>query len=360
MIPNTIYSKSELRKYLKKLNIDDIDLYSIYTGYTRQDILTSLYNGKHLHSFMRSDSTPSLGFYIGDNGTIRFKDFGGDGGDVFTVANIHHRKALQGGLFVELLQAIYNDVLKKNNYTVSKEQITLLPKQKVTVDVDLRDWSNYDYQYWVRGYDFDSLEEVEYYSTYAVDIIYLNGKFYKKSSPKFPIYGYLVTMLNGDFFWKCYLPKQTPKFITGGIGLDFMPYVLNDLKPTDPLGLIKSRKDAMVVYDHIQTLLVPNSENSTGMSKQELGLFKNRRVNTYIEQDEGGLIGISQLETNLGKTVTRRLLPSTGDGNKQINDFAELRKFLRKDKFKEFCQWYFPQPKLTLTEIHNFINKLKH
>lgn len=354
-----VHNKEELRTAMKELNVDDIDLYEMYLGYSRSEIIESITDELFLVSKFRPYETrPSLKFYVGTNQQIRFKDFGYIGGDVYTVAAHHHNLSVNGSDFIKLVQLIYDDIIKANNFIVSQDEIQIIPKAKVTVEVDMRDWESYDFRFWTRKYDHE-LDEVEYFSIYPVGKVFLNGKLFQRSSEKYPIYGYLVVQLNGEFFWKCYFPNQTPKFIAGGVSLDFMPYVLNDLKPTDKLGLIKSRKDAIAVYDTVQTLLVPNSENSTRMSKEEAELFKGRKKEVYIENDMAGSVGIGILREILGE-IDLPFFPSTGIcEDSSVNDFAELRRYLKKAAFREFCQWYFSELPTSIEPIKLIIQKLK-
>lgn len=234
--------------------------------------------GGRIRSPLRNDKDPSFSLYYHRNGSIYWKDFTtGKFGGIWTLISemfdIDYYGAIHKAYadLVSSLPVALNPIIDTNAYKKSKES-------KV-ITVELREWQNYDTNYWSK-YDIDQ-RLLKLFNVNLVQKVDINNNTLWYNSRFNPIYQYLFS----DESFKCYRPlgdkgnKWTGNAKSNIImGLDQLP------EHCDLIIITKSLKDVMV-YRNLGYFAVSPIAEGVYLSSEQLALLKSRCDRILISMD---------------------------------------------------------------------------
>lgn len=218
--------------------------YSIYKYYLGKDLEI----GKLMQSPFRKDENPSFNIFYASNGSLLFKDFGGECGDC-----IKFVERLFNCTRLDALKRIARDfnlsslLLSDDNYRLVEEAKTkVVEKKRVELTVVPQAYTPTDIQFWSKyGIGIDTLFE---YNVISARAVYKNGERLKSYKKESPIYAYKFTS-SDRISYKIYAPygDRRYKWMFNGTAEDIEGY---DQLPHlgDVLILTKSLKDVMVYH----------------------------------------------------------------------------------------------------------------
>lgn len=209
-------------------NVSQITIFSVYLGLPREVIESCINTGELICSPLREDKHPTCGFRYSAKGWLNFRDFAGYfwGNCFMLVAFIMSRlykkpyDISNKEDYIKVLRHItftFKNIFygqKKDDGLLDEigSAITRIRREKPVIDVVVRDWNNYDKEYWAKfgvPIRFLNLNFV-----YPVDQFYLNIN--QDPNPKYyyriddPCYAYwLGKDENNVQNIKLYFPKRT-------------------------------------------------------------------------------------------------------------------------------------------------------
>lgn len=270
------YASTTLKDILNK--VDEGQILNFYFGITQIPF--------RMNSPLRNDSKPSFGLYSSDGIHIHYKDFAtGEQGSLFDLLMQFYNLTFQ-----QLIDKISKDMninteqinitkktsIKHNSITVSNSQIRL--------EVKVRDWRNYDVQYWESyGCNINLLKYAEVYPI-SHKIIYKDNKRYTFACDKLA-YVY-IERKEGNITKKIYQPlnKNGYKWTSSN---DKSVVGLWSKIPTtgDTLLICSSLKDALCLWTNVQLPCIYVQSETTGLSDSALNVLRKRYNHIYITFD---------------------------------------------------------------------------
>jgi len=302
---------SSKRGITKKLSKNDIlalvtqeEIFAYYLSKLDPDLTLfkiqhCVETGKLIRSPLRVDKEPTVGFKYTSKGKLRMRDFAGYFyGDVFDlVGYLYQYNTNTKSGFYNTLKQIYHDL----NLQASEKKDTLadfkpkelnlieLVERKTIFDIQIRDWTANDLQYWGRaGITYELLN---YAQVYPVQQIIINpattNKLFYTYRLNNPAYAYYEGVEDNIQAWRIYFPETKggyPKFIANFNRLQGMPLYKPKAKT---LIITKSYKDILAMISFFSnyypeesiTFIAPPAENYIWRN-EEIALFK--RNHKYI------------------------------------------------------------------------------
>lgn len=277
--------------------VEDVPPNWIYEYYLN---LRGLLDGKpvRLHSFINSDSTPSLYVYC-KNGQYKWKDHSADkgGGPIDLVM------AKEGLVFKEAAKLIvsdYNHFLKTNEY---KPIVINESQTQYTLDCNygLRSFQEQDKNFWFDRFVIPS-KLLNRFIIRPLEWIQLS-KVYNDHTVTYPIvqddlmYGYFN--VKGELY-KVYRPNNKKlKFV------NILPYIqgYDQLQGHDILIICSSMKDLLVVASlGLPVDVVAPPSETTHFTQEEIKEFKNtyKYIFTLFDNDIPGMKSMVKYKENYG------------------------------------------------------------
>lgn len=246
-------------------NINQVAIFSKYLNISQDDINDCIDYNTLIHSPIRIDPKPSVGFRYNNKGVLKMRDFGGYfWGDCFdAVAYILSTKGTRiniakGEHFKYVLKHIASEFNMLNGVAHNDDIPTLInvaKKTKKLITFKPRSWDNNDKRIWISKYNnlftFDYLAKSY---VYPVELYWIDG--HTQPEPKYyytrkdPCYAYYLGQ-DGDNISniKLYFPNRgsdnrKPKFITNN---NSFQGILDIEDKYDKIVLCKSYKDAIAL-----------------------------------------------------------------------------------------------------------------
>ena len=237
--------------------------------------------GVNLINPLRIDNRPSCRFYIASNGRPYFKDFGKFHWDCFNVVEYKY-----GVSFIEALKIIVKDFdIKEIEANYSNNDRVIPIKQRATIKIALRKWTNADAIFWKEGnIELDYLSE---WSVYPCKSIWINNEHYI-CHPNDPCYCYYF----GNELYKLYFPKRQYNRFFQNINqvTDDLTQGWNKLPKTEEVLILqKSYKDVISMSTFGITADAVLSENHL-IKSDKMANYKSRfkYIFTLFDYDQVG------------------------------------------------------------------------
>jgi len=237
---------------------EDVDVKVIFSKISDFDIFKRYCTNfeeinKSFKSEFYNDNTASCRIYQSKDNVLSYKDFGTDD----YCSSIYYVVKKYNCTYKEALNIIATDFgIINSNSKVSPSFILGEYKPKILSVIDKsyitivpRNWTLYDYNYWVKKYGI-SLEWLESYEITPCEYVYLhkhNNKIAFPYSNQNPIYAYKINDENGKIGYKIYRPYEKDKrYKWMSDTTSDMIQGYNQLPKTDDLLIItKSLKDVI-------------------------------------------------------------------------------------------------------------------
>jgi len=243
---------------------DQIEIFAKFLNLDIEIIKEAIQYNSKIHSPLRTDSHPSVGFKFNNRGKLRMKDFAGYfWGDVFDlVAFISNKDINTKAGFKDVLTIIVA-VFKSTSTTNIRNRLTYIRKRRTIITVSVRDWTSDDYTYWNRLHT--GLNYITRHHVFPIQNYWIHPasqpepKYYY--NPSDPAYGYYIGKDKDNIdIYQIYFPYRTrgmykPRFIMNSSVVMGML----TLRKSDTIVVTKSYKDVIalhIVSDYIK-------ENST-------------------------------------------------------------------------------------------------
>lgn len=262
------------QKITKELILSRFSEEQLYEHYLGDNFII----GGRIRSPLRNDKDPSFSLYYHRSGSIYWKDFTtGKYGSIWSLVSeiygIDYYKAIRkvySDLIIQL-PVVLNPIVDTNIYKRNKES-------KV-ITVELRDWQNYDTNYWNK-YDINQ-KLLELFNVKLAQKVNINDNTIWYNSRFNPIYQYLFS----DNSFKCYRPlgDKNNKW-TGNaksniiMGLDQLP------EHCDLIIITKSLKDVMV-YRNLGYFSVSPIAEGVYLNEEQLTLLKSKCNKILVSMD---------------------------------------------------------------------------
>lgn len=306
----------------KKKAITDADIAGYYLGITK--IPT------RICSPLRQDRKPSFGLYSRDGEHIFYTDFAtGDKG---------HIVDLLGHLWGTDYSATWERIVRElspissvriNKTVTSKPKIDVLSKTRTQIKVKVRDWEQYDFDYW-KSYGV-SKEWLMFADVHPISHIIFVKEDGKTSAIKADKLAYVfVEFKEGNTTCKVYQPLNTDGFKWFSSHDRSVISLWAKVPETgDKLCICSSLKDALCLWSNTGIpAIAPQGEGYT-MSETAIKELKRRYKEIYIlyDTDEAGV------------KDSKRLSELTGFKNLQLpcfnggKDVSDLYKIVGRKKF---------------------------
>lgn len=307
----------------------------IFNNFSETEVLSSVFPEIKslpclINSPLRKDNHPSFGIFVNSGNKIKFKDFAtGEGGGLLD-------------LLMKYWNCSFNKVLEKlNSMLIVNKKIDVKRKSStycgITVhknvasrlEVKIREWKDYDIQYWTSyGCNIQLLKYAEVYPI-SHKIIYKGKKKFIFGAPR---YSYVyIERKEGKITKKIYSPyAKKYKWVTDNdksvIGLwDKVP------EKGDYICICSSLKDAICLWSNSNIPCIYLQGEAYNMSNTAINELKRRFKTVFIclDNDIPGLQDANRLAEKTG--FTNIVIPSF-KGGKDISDYYKI---MGKEKFKE-------------------------
>lgn len=297
--------------------VSHAELLSHYMGISSLPVL--------INSPLRNDDRhPSFFIYSPDGNKVLYRDYAtGDKGDIYSLL-----KSIKNKSFSELLHTIASEkAFTKSEFHNTASQGKKFAKTPVDVKVKIREWKQYDIDYW-QSYGI-SLKWLKYAEVYPIShkIIYKGDQRYVFPAAK---YAYVfVERKENNISLKIYQPFcKNFKWTTSNDG-SVVGLWTKVPQSADKLCICSSLKDALCLWANIGIPAVYVQSETTGLSKTATEVLKSRFKSIFIcfDNDIPGLLDGENLAVKTG--FTNIVLPAF-DGGKDISD---MYKVLGKEKF---------------------------
>lgn len=214
-----------------------------------------------LISPLRRDRKPTANFYRNKSNVLIFHDFGiGFHGDFISVVMY-----LNNCSYAEALRIIAEDfkyISKSSNRSpikIKTSETVIEEKACTNIQIEDQPFQDYELRWWESfGIHESTLKKFKVHSCKSV---FLNGNYYKSSTPKSNIFGYYGGKKEGIELWRIYFPQmKNYRFLSNWTknsiqGSKQLPANLNN-----QLVITKSMKDLMNLYESGIPAIAPCSE----------------------------------------------------------------------------------------------------
>lgn len=314
-------------------NVSQEQIFAHYLGISPIVVLDCLNNNTLIRNPLRTDRTPTAGFYY-RSGRIRFNDFAGYfHGDCFDlVGYIYLLSPYDKQDHARILEKVALDMglitgVKIGNIT----RFDIVEKEDYDFEITPRAWTYLDEQYWLKRYEI-SVSQLNGSFTYPIEDLYINKKRVYTFHFGDPAYAYYIGPYKGKARWKIYFPKRTNyRFLTNTRVMD----LLNTVKEAEYGIITQSRKAALVLHN-LGVQAVALSGESALPLKNEINFLQSKwqRIITLLDFDYSG-IKMSWLMRKVyntapafipnGKFNTLDMFPGQPDSQKlDIADYIDI------------------------------------
>jgi len=257
--------KNNIDKNFILNNVDQIQIFARYFNIKESDIENCIINNSLIHSPIRIDDRPSVGFRYNNKGRLKMRDFGGFfWGDCFdAVAYVLSSKSSKIDInnaanFKYILTHIASEFNIINGVSNDDDIIrlaTIAKKSKKIITFEPRNWDNNDKRIWIDKYHnlftFDYLDKSY---IYPVELFWIDS--YSQPEPKYyytrkdPCYAYYLGQDDDNLpNIRLYFPNRKndlrrPKFISNN---NSFQGVLDINGKYDVIVLTKSYKDVVAL-----------------------------------------------------------------------------------------------------------------
>lgn len=214
-----------------------------------------------LVSPLRNDHKPTASFYRNKKGDLIFHDFGiGFHGNFISVVMY-----LNNCTYSDALRIIGEDfkfISKTSNRPVVKikqSDTKIEEKSETLIQIEDQPFKSYELSWWESfGIHENTLKKFKVHSCKSV---FLNGNYYKSSTPKSNIFGYYGGKKDGIELWRIYFPQMKDyRFLSNWTsnmiqGAKQLPVDLQN-----QLVVTKSMKDLLNLYESNINAIAPCSE----------------------------------------------------------------------------------------------------
>ena len=210
---------------------------------------------------LRNDHKPTASFYRNKKGDLIFHDFGiGFHGDFIAVVmylnNCTYAKALQ------IIAEDFKYVSKASSrppVKIKTSNVKIEEKSDTIIQIEDQPFQTHELKWWESfGIHESTLKKFKVHSCKSV---FLNGNYYKSSTPRSNIFGYYGGKREGIELWRIYFPQMKDfRFLSNWTknmiqGAKQLPSNLNDR-----LIITKSMKDLLNLYESNIPAIAPCSE----------------------------------------------------------------------------------------------------
>lgn len=305
-----------------------------------------------VNSPLRKDSNPSFGVFSPDGKKVYYHDFAtGEHGDVYKLMQKYYHRS-----FIDIIYKINRDIgkfIKLGNFGCcdsksNNNKVSVLPKGKSDIRVKIREWQDYDIDYW-KSYGI-SLKWLKYAEVYPVGykIVYKDDARYVFKADK---YAYVfVERKERKTTLKVYQPFNKKGFKWSNKNDKSVVGLWTKIPETgDKLVICSSLKDALCLWSNTFIPCIYVQSETTDLSETAKNILRKRFSNIYIlfDNDEPGLIDGENLSRKTG--FTNIVLPKFIGGK----DISDLYKTVGK---KNFLQIVLPLLNIDSTQLED--NKL--
>lgn len=324
--PNPSFSIEEIRnKY------SDVDLLAKYFNISTLPCL--------INSPLRKDTHPSFGISISKDNKIKYMDFStGDSGDIIKLLSKYWGLSL-----FDTIKRIADDSISKSDIAIRNTTSvnTYRSKYDSSISVKIRDWEDYDYQYW-RSYGvnpelFNKIEvrPISYKIVTTRDRT--TGRT-TKTCYKADKYAYVyIERKEGKVSLKIYQPFNKDGFKWSS-KMDRSVISLWTLMPErgDKLVICSSLKDALCLYSQSGIPTIALQGEGYSMSSTAIKELKRRFNYVYIcfDTDKAGLEDSKRLSMSTGFI---NVIPDF-HGQKDISDY--YKSLNNKEDFKQLINLF--------------------
>jgi hypothetical protein len=275
-----------------------------------------------INSPLRKDNHPSFLLYTPDGNKVYYKDYAtGDRGDIYTL--LEKRDNIT---FSQLIRKIATDSIAKPSLSFHTpcNAVRDFRKSKVTLKVKVREWKDYDLEYW-KSYGI-SLKWLKYAEVYPIShkIVYKDGEKHVYPAAK---YAYaFVERKENNITIKVYQPlvkNKRYKWMNTSDGSVVGLWTKIPLKG-DKLFICSSLKDALCFWSNIRIPAIYVQSETTGLSDTALSILKSRYKEIYIcfDNDAPGLLDGKRLAE---KTGFKNIILPAFEGGKDISDMYRIK-----------------------------------
>lgn len=279
---------------------------------------------------LRKDHKPTASFYRNRKNELIFHDFGiGFHGNFIDV--VMHINQCDYRTALRIIAEDFHYIEKNSDRPETKIKTTdikIEEKTETTIQIEPQPFTEGELKWWESfGITEKTLKKFKVFSCKSV---FLNGYFYKASSPRSMAFGYYGGKRDGNELWRIYFPQNHnyrflsnwPKTIIQGIKQ--LPKQLSELVIT------KSLKDTMLLYEAGVSAVAPCSETVI-IPEPQMGKLQDRSPNIVY-------IGDNDLPGVRGAHKYKKLYPfirCVFIKRKYAKDMSDLYKFVGKEDFNE-------------------------
>lgn len=303
-------------------NIDEMGVLDRYLGIKRVPY--------SMHSPLRPDKHRSFAFYVSSKGRIRYKDFAtGENGDLLSFMSLYLGKSRKEVL--EELQSVglcCGDVyLSDNSYQVISPKYSLIPKPKPMLKCRVREWQDYDIDYWSSyGVDIKLLKRC---NVFPIDYTFIinNGNVKCHKADK---YAYaFAERKEGNLTFKFYQPYNPRYKWQSSHDRSVLSLWTCIPKTGDRLCICSSLKDALCLWSNTGIPCICPQGEGYGISNTAAEALRKRFKHIYVCFDNDPP-GIAYAEKFCKNTKFINVVIPEFEGGKDISDYY---KTFGKDKF---------------------------
>lgn len=296
-----------------------------------------------INSPLRKDNHPSFSIYMNSSNHIRYKDFAtGEGGGLLDLLERYWNCS-----YNETLERLSKLLIGNGNIDIKKKVastycgITVNRKEDIRIEVKIREWRDYDIEYWTSyGCNIELLKYAEVYPI-SHKIIFKGTKKYIFGAPR---YSYaFIERKEGKITKKIYSPfAKKYKWVTDNdssvVGLwDKVP------KYGECICICSSLKDAICLWSNSGIPCIYLQGEAYKMSNTAINELKRRFKTIFIclDCDIPGIQDAKKLAERTG--FTNIVIPSF-KGGKDLSDYVKV------NGVEEFKKNIVPLFKLKLQE----------
>lgn len=275
-----------------------------------------------IKSPLRRDRKPSMGLFSPDGVTIRYVDFAtGDRGTLFALLS-----KMWNMSYTDTLYKIKQEVIKNDRTLLTTKQsihsnfcsINKLSQSKLSIQVRVREWKDYDIQYW-KSYGVN-LKWLKYANVYPIThkIIHKDGKTYTFAANK---YAYaFAEFKEGNKTFKIYQPFSKDYKWMNNHDSSVISLWTKVPEKGERICICSSLKDALCLWSNTGIPCIAVQGEGYMLSQTAIRELKKRFKNIYIlfDNDEPGLKDGKSLAKATG--FQNIILPQF-EGGKDVSDF---------------------------------------
>ena len=284
-----------------------------------------------LVSPLRNDHKPTASFYRNRKGDLIFHDFGiGFHGDFISV--VMYLNSCTYGKALQIIAEDFKYVNKQSNRSpikIKTSDTVIEEKTETLLQIEDQPFQSYELKWWESfGIHEETLKKFKVHSCKSV---FLNGNYYKSSTPRSNIFGYYGGKKDGVELWRIYFPQMKEfRFLSNWTknmiqGAKQLPSNLND-----QLVITKSMKDLLNLYESRIPAIAPCSETVL-ISPQQMSKIHELASN-IIYLGDNDLPGVKSAHKYKKKYP---FIKCVFIKRKYAKDISDLYKYVGKSDYQE-------------------------